>query len=100
MRNLRKRQILEAFELGAKKGTYWGIRTDMADYNLTDALDCPFEKTIQLANIATRLKALSPVVQEQLINWGYAVCDAAVRKYIESSLPKPSGFPYLSSGVG
>ena len=32
--------------------------------------------------------------QERLINWGYAVCDAAVRKYVDPSQPAPAAFPY------
>ncbi|MDE5451414.1 hypothetical protein GWE18_00810 [Bradyrhizobium sp. CSA112] len=37
--------------------------------------------------------------QERLINWGYAVCDAALRKHLDSELkPKPV-FPYPQSGV-
>jgi NTE family protein len=31
-------------------------------------------------------------LQEQLINWGYAVCDAALRKHMGAAAPK--GFPY------
>ena len=58
------------------------------------------EKTIVLANTATRLKRLEPVVQERLINWGYAICDAAMRKWVDASLAPPSGFPYPASGIG
>jgi NTE family protein len=39
-------------------------------------------------------------LQEQLINWGYAVCDAAIRKHLDSSLAAPKGFPYPGVGVG
>ncbi len=33
-----------------------------------------------LAETPTRLKRLDTRHQERLINWGYAVCDAAIRK--------------------
>lgn len=100
VRSLRKRQVIEAFQAGTRKGTYWGIRTDIADYGLANALDCPPAKTMLLANIATRMKQLEPETQERLINWGYAVCDAAMRQHVDHSLPAPAAFPYPASGVG
>ena len=82
VRSLRVRQVIGAFEAGERKGAYWGIRTDIADYKLDDALPCPLEKTLALAQTKTRLKRLDGIVQERLINWGYAVCDAAMRKWV------------------
>ena len=99
VRSLRKRNLIDAFKAGARKGAYWGIRTNIADYKLADAFDCPFDKTIRLANISTGLRGLSPEMQERLINWGYAVCDAAMRKHVDI-LAKPSSFPYPEVGVG
>jgi NTE family protein len=100
VRNLRKRQLLASLTAGLRKGAYWGIRANLADYGLADALPCPFDQTTMLANLATRLKRLEPVLQERLINWGYAVCDAAMRRWVDATLAAPSGFPYPSSGVG
>jgi NTE family protein len=100
VRSLRVRQVIGAFEAQERKGTYWGIRTDIADYKLADALPCPFDKTLALAATKTRLKRLEPVVQERLINWGYAVCDAAMRRWVEPAVSAPGGFPYAASGVG
>lgn len=31
----------------------------------------------------TRLKRLDDRLQKQLINWGYAVCDAALRAHVD-----------------
>jgi len=75
-------------------------RSDLKNYQVPGALPCPEERTLVIANVATRLKGLEPVLQERLINWGYAICDAAMRKWVDSTLPKPEGFPYRSSGVG
>ena len=69
VRSLRKRQAIESFKSGARKGAYWGIRTDIKDYGLTNALDCPLEQTTQLAETPTRLKRLDDGLQERLINW-------------------------------
>jgi NTE family protein len=94
VRSLRKRQVIDSFKSGDRKGTYWGIRTNIADYDLDTALSCPFDKTLRLADLPTRLKRINADDQEKLINWGYAVCDAAMRTHVDGNLPTPSGFPY------
>jgi len=33
---------------------------------------CPHDKTLALADVETRLKALDEHTEERLINWGYA----------------------------
>ncbi len=100
VRSLRKRQLLEAYRTGQRSGAYWGIRADIAKYGLADAMDCPSSKSIQLANVKTRLKRLDADLQQKLINWGYAVCDAAMRKHVQADLPAPAGFPYPQAGIG
>ncbi|MFT0878698.1 patatin-like phospholipase family protein [Rhodopseudomonas sp. G2_2311] len=99
VRALRKRQLIDSFKAHVRGGAYWGIRTDIGDYQLPDALPCPHIRTMQLAEIATRLKRLDDVTQDRLINWGYAVCDAALRKHVDDKLPAPKQFPYAQSGV-
>jgi NTE family protein len=42
---------------------------------------------------------MEPELQQRLINWGYAVSDAALRRYFLPSLPRPTQFP-LPGGVG
>ena len=100
VRNLRKQQVVGALEAGDRKGAYWGVRTDIADYALSDALACPHDATMELAAIATGLKRLPAVQQERLINWGYAVTDAALRRHYDTGIPTPGEFPYPASGIG
>ena len=97
--SLRKRQVIASYQMGLRTGTYWGIRTDIRNYQLPDALDCPHDRTLVLANTPTRLKKLDDTLQERLINWGFAVCDAAIRAHVRGDLQKPAGFPYPHSGV-
>jgi NTE family protein len=99
VRSLRKRQTIDSFISGARKGAYWGIRTDIAAYKVDGALDCPLGRTIQLAQIKTRLKRMDDALQERLINWGYAVCDAGLRAHVDATLDKPKGFPFPQRGV-
>ncbi len=90
VRSLRKRQLIGGFKAGLRKGAYWGIRTDIKNYGLPDALPFPFDQTLQLANIPTRLKRIEPEQQKALINWGYAVCDAALRAHMDmGAVPSP-----------
>jgi NTE family protein len=100
VRSLRKRSAIDAFKDGSQKGTYWGIWTDIADYGLTSTLPCPHDVTLRLAVTPTRLGSLSDTLQERLVNWGYAVCDAALRRHVDTSLPPGGGFPYPNSGIG
>jgi NTE family protein len=98
VRSLRKRQLIDSFDSGIRKGTYWGIRTDIAEYELPDALPCPYERTLELAEVPTRLDRMPSRLQEQLINWGYAVCDAALRRHVAPDL-KAGAFPCPESTV-
>jgi len=112
VRSLRKRQLLDSYQLPPtdqhhRDGTYWGIRTDVADYGLAPIANypftsetCPHERTLVLANVDTRLKALDDLTQDRLVNWGYAVCDVAMRRHVNDKLPLPSGFPYPNAGIG
>ena len=84
VRGLRKRQAIESFQLGLRQGTYWGIRTDIADYGLpAGSLPCPPEQTLALAATKTRLRRMEDTLQERLINWGYAICDVALRTWVD-----------------
>lgn len=99
VRSLRKRQVIASYIAHDRGGAYWGIRTDIANYGLSDALPCPVDRTDRLAKTKTRLKALPAERKDQLINWGYAVCDAAMRKHVDTTLPPPQDFPYPESAV-
>ena len=99
VRALRKQQVVDSFVAKTRSGAYWGIRTDITHYNLRDALDCPFDATLALASVPTRLAKVEPLLQERLINWGYGVCDAAMRRHVEQNAAKPGGFPYPQSGI-
>jgi NTE family protein len=103
VRSLRKRHLLDSFTSKVRSGTFWGIRTNISDYGNPQVLLAPHARTLQLAEIPTRLKSLSEEKQNQLMNWGYAVCDAALRRHAAEILPPgfdvPLNFP-LPGGVG
>ncbi len=94
VRALRKRQLVAGFQSGIRQGAYWSVGSEIATYGVANALPCPVERTAELARVATRLADMPDVMQERLINWGYAICDAAMRRWVDPALPAPPGFPY------
>jgi NTE family protein len=102
VRSRRMQQLINSYrlppnDLDHRQGAYWGIRTDISAYGLRDALPAALSRTIALAETPTRLQAMPAELQERLINWGYAICDAAVRRFAFTQLPPPTGWPYPES---
>ena len=101
VRNLRKRQVVSGYLNGDRQGTYWGIRSHIGDYGPpAGSLPCPDASALRLAQTATRLKEMDGALQERLINWGYAICDAGMRRWVEPDAPAPAQFPYPAVGLG
>ena len=99
VRALRKAQAIDGFASGARKGAYWGIRSAVASFPVDDGLDCADTATNDLAEIGTRLCSMKAQTQERLINWGYAICDVAMRSHVCDRPAGPPKFPY-AGGVG
>ena len=99
VRSLRKRVLISSLASLDRFGAYWSIRSDIEGYPATDTLPCPHSKTRELANIPTDLAAKDTTTQRRLINWGYAICDAGIRSWVEDGLPPPVDFPYPDEGV-
>jgi NTE family protein len=93
VRSLRKRQVINGFRSGLRDGAYWSIRSDVAGFELPDPLPCDPEHAAELAGIRTRLAALPERLQERLVNWGYAICDTAMRRHVAPEA-LPGAFPY------
>jgi len=94
VRSLRRRQIMDAFtsETEPHDGTYWRISTDIRKFGLDDVLTMSLsdqqlaEKCSALAGYPTRLARVPESQQNRLMNWGYALCDAALRRHIPTHL--------------
>lgn len=87
VRSLRKRQVIEAFRTGTRTGMYVSIRSDPARYPVPDPILVDPKVPKQLAAVPTRLDALADALQERLINWGYAICDAGLRAHVVPGRP-------------
>ena len=95
VRSLRRRMLIEAYQNKSRAGAYWGVSTKYAAYELPDdPLGCANRDPSNLAAIPTRLEAMPAELQNRLINWGYAVCDAALRKHMTAvKIEPPKDFP-------
>lgn len=99
VRSLRKRALLSALTDGRRSGAYWSIRGSIDHYPIEDHLPCSSDRTRELANIKTDLAAKDVTTQRRLINWGYAMCDAGIRSWVEDDLPPPEDFPFPDEKV-
>jgi hypothetical protein len=80
-------------ERAAVRGTYWSINTDPRRYPAPKTLTFDDSRSRHLANLGTGLHFLGEGESKDLLNWGYHVCDVAVRSHYDSSLPVPIRFP-------
>lgn len=80
-RNIRKRWLIEQFKEKKKKGAYWGIASEVANFELGDTMAIDKNKANTLKNVPTRLAPFDKGVDFRLINWGYAISDTALRKW-------------------
>ena len=80
-RGLRKRALVDDFRRNERAGAYWGIDTRIGDYPNGTQLVCKDERVRPLARLRTRLNRFSDQEQGELINWGYALADAALHAY-------------------
>jgi len=92
--SLRTNLLVRLYRAQERDGAYWGIGTPIGRYEVPGALSVPAEATGTLAKIRTRLNPFTEAEQCSLINWGYAVCDAAVRKYTKPPAMSPPAWPY------
>jgi NTE family protein len=95
---LRARQAIDAFR-ATRQGTYWSTVSSMGSYAPLQTLPCPPNEVLALASTPTRLCRTSALLQERLINWGYAACDAAMRARVTAEASTGS-FPYPAAAVG
>jgi NTE family protein len=80
---VRKRWLISSFVNGVMRGTYWGIGTDVADYDV-GAVGYSREITKDhVAEIRTDMDHFTDVERFVLENHGYLLAEAAVRKYVK-----------------
>jgi len=117
VRSLRRRQLIHRFQnavefarhsIGADdpfyrhnagKGAYWGIGTNPKVYGAVGGLECAPERAAQLARVKTALRDYGDETRAELVNWGYAVCDKALRRWYLPQAAAATRWP-MPGGIG
>jgi NTE family protein len=99
VRSLRKHQLIADFRAGRRAGTYWGIRTDIGKYGVPVRFEVDPDRVADLASTRTRLGRLPAERQRRLVNWGYTVCDAAMRAHVATGAAPAEQLPYPEAGI-
>ncbi len=102
-RALRRRMLMDDFganqkpgrqvQAPRKKGVYWKLNTKIGDFELADSLILDSPTTAALQHVRTRLNRFSPQEKGELINWGYALADAAMRRHVLTETEPPGKLP-------
>jgi NTE family protein len=89
---LRKRWLISNFVAGVLRGTYWGVASDVSNYDPT-APGYPADVAHDLiARIRTDLDAFSDAEAAVLENHGYALTDAAIRHHLLTLIARSAPF--------
>jgi NTE family protein len=96
---VRRRWLMNDLDERFVRGAYWGIATKIGNYNLEKYGCFPpvindNDQTESISHMRTRLNRFHQEEQEKLINWGYALTDAAMRRYVLDKSYKPGTMPY------
>ena len=98
VRSLRKRQVI-TLRVGDTQGRLLGRPHRHRGLPIARCAQLSAGPHHAASRTADAPKRLDERTQERLINWGYAVCDAALRKHLDARLGPPPVFPYPRSGV-
>ena len=87
---LRKRWLIGGFISGLFEGTYWGVASAVASYevDVSPAYSKDFARGV-IGRIRTDLDAFSDAEISVLENHGYTVAEAALRRHLPQLLPDP-----------
>jgi NTE family protein len=86
-------------ETFASEGAYWSVDSDPARFRRLGGLDCPPERVAALARVPTRLRDFGDATRFALVNWGYAVADKSLRRWVVKDAPPATTWPMLG-GLG
>lgn len=99
---LRRRMLVLQYELKQASGAFWAINTPIRRYQDPGPWRVSDAKLRELSTMRTRLDKFNEQEQCELINWGYAVTDAALRtharEHVEGDLP--TRLPYKDFPLG
>ena len=93
-RALRKRRLIEIYISGDEyNGAYWGIDTNIEDYPIDDHLLKYEPRYKKMSELPTQLRPFDEQHMIDLLDWSYALTDAALRGRYCSSLHAKAALP-------
>lgn len=98
-RKVWKRLIINSFKQKDRYGSYWSINSDINGYGLKDTLKCRSDEVERLSMLPVNYRRIDYQNSTKLINWGYAVCDAAIRRHVDKTFLAPESFPYPENAI-
>lgn len=91
-RYVRRRWLIDRFKLDAKpyrlaepdavNGSYWSITSETVNYDFADSMDYDSVLVSELTRVGTRLAPFDKTIMHRLVNWGYAISDTALRRWV------------------
>jgi NTE family protein len=104
VRALRSRTLIREFVQNQRKGAYWGIGTSIDEFPMTEKGLAPSlvrdsDTTRAIAGMRTRLNKFNDTEQGQLINWGYALADAAMRSRFDAVIAAKACLPCANVAI-
>lgn len=95
----RKRWLIDTYQMPSTKtkGAYWGLASKVSNYGLVDASGYSPEVLIALNEIRTDLDSFTAGEIACLENHGYALANAAARRWLSNLLTSPNagfGLPF------
>ena len=100
VRSLRKRQVIAAYQRRRAEGRVLGDSHQHRRLSSGRRARLSIRRARSPSRTSPRAwQRMEAELQERLINWGYAVCDAALRRHVDAGIARPAGFPYPGVGV-
>ncbi len=95
--NMRERQVVGLLKSDSRKGAFWTIDSKIDSGAVAGSITFSDGDIYEASHMRTRLNHFSGAEQRLLINYGYALADARIRKYykLAAAAAPPSGLPDL-----
>lgn len=100
VRSLRRFHLIDSFDAKRRRGTFWGINTKYSDLVAPGVLPVHDGWGPYLSSVPTRLHPFRAKLQQQLINYGYCLADAALRRhFVPGAVLRVARLPYQAQSL-
>lgn len=75
-------ELRRALHKGSHVGAHWGLTSGVNVFQVAGALTCRTAVVSRVLDLRSGYETVSEYAQDLLIDWGYAITDAAVRRFV------------------